>query len=517
MRTALDGTALRVRAACGGVGSCGACRVRVTGGQVAPPTLAERQHLDSGELGRGVRLACQLRCQGDTDVELDDPAPPSGWRSLPEEQLAPVAFAPRAEALRPLGVAVDLGTSHLRVALWDLRLGRRLATRGAANPQGPWGADVLNRLAVAEVQPDQGRDMAARVRGALLEAIDDMLARELGAGPERRSEIGRLVLVGNTAMLALLTGRGGGDLLDLANGPAAVEVRPGDPAAWAAAWQLPNADIVVLPPLGGFVGSDLLAAAVATGLLEGPAGSLLLDVGTNTELALWDGTALHVTSVPGGPAFEAAGTRCGVAAGPGAITRVVPLQAGGYAFATAGGPEVRGFCGSGLIDAVALLRGAGVVRPSGRFAAPAGPGGHPLDPAQPRSAISGGDVDALQRAKAALAAAMEALLERAGLGWNGLRRLCLCGAFGHGLDLGHAQELGLLPRLPAGCFERHPHAALGGCERALGQAQPESEISRVAHVSQLLNLSNVEGWEDRFMAHLRLVPIPCGSGPRTGP
>lgn len=134
--------------------------------------------------------------------------------------------------------------------------------------------------------------MAARVRGALLEAIDDMLAREV-LGSWAGTAVGdRAAGPGGQhrhAGPADWTGRGGDLLLDLANGPAAVEVRPGDPAAWAAAWQLPNADIVVLPPLGGFVGSDLLAAAVATGLLEGPAGSLLLDARTEHRARPVDG------------------------------------------------------------------------------------------------------------------------------------------------------------------------------------------------------------------------------------
>lgn len=518
VRVALDGTALRVRAACGGVGSCGACRVRVTGGQVAAPTLAERAHLGDDELAWGVRLACQLHCLGDTDLDLDDPAPPSCWRSLPEDQLGPVVAPPNQEAEYPLGVAVDLGTSHLRVALWNLRQGRRVATRWGTNPQSAWGADVLNRLAAAETSPGQGKDMAAQVRAALQEAIGDMLARDLGEGASLLPEIGRVVLAGNTAMLALLTGQGGSALLDPANWQGRVEVLPGDPSAWAAEWRLPNAEFRILPPLGGFVGSDLLAAVVASRLLEGPAGSLLLDVGTNTELALWDGAVLHVAAVPGGPAFEVAGTRNGVAAGPGAIARVIPLANGaGYACATADGTEVRGFCGSGLVDAVALLRAAGVLRHSGRFVEPAGPGGHRLDPAVPASAIRAGDVDALQRAKAALAAAMETLLDRACLDWNGIRRLCLCGAFGHGLDLDHARELGLLPALPAERIERAPHAALAGCERALVDPLMESDFSRVAHAVQLINLSCIEGWEDRYMAHLRLVPIPLEAEPPRPP
>lgn len=320
------------------------------------------------------------------------------------------------------------------------------------------------------------------------------------------AEIGQVVVAGNTAMLALLTGQGGEALFEPANWQRPIDCRPADPAAWQAAWYMPNARILLPAPLAGFIGSDLVADLIATDLAAGPAGSLLLDVGTNTEIALWDGRRLHVTSVPGGPAFEGVGIRHGMAAEPGAVYRV---RANGAAFAcdTIGGGEARGLCGSGLADAVAVLLQVGVLKPSGRFAVPPGDDGHVLDPARPRIAVTGGDVDAFQRAKAATAAAMAELLRQAGMAWGDLRRLCVCGAFGRHLDVANAQAVGLLPPMAAAAVELHADATLAGCERALLATDSEALFTRLTALANAINLSFVPGYEDRYIDHLRLRPI----------
>lgn len=512
VREALDLTAWRVRAACGGTGSCGACVVRWRSGEVSAPTLAEYQKLTPEERAAGQRLACQLYLRGDAHIELPDPAPPSPWKSLPAQDLPYRPEPPAAHCGPMLALAVDLGTTHIRLSLWDRQRGQRIASRAGPNPQGDFGADVLNRLQAAKRHPQHRQRLADCVREAIVLAVRDILMRDVGEVSPMLAEIGPVLIVGNSAMLALLSGAGGEALIDPDNWQRAIDCTPADPIAWRAAWPLPQASVRLAAPLSGFVGSDLLADLLATGLCREPQPALLLDIGTNSELALWDGARLWVSSVPGGPAFEGCGSRHGISAEEGAICRVRAAQDGRYRLDTVAGAEVRGFCGSGLVDAVALLCARGVLKPSGRFAESPGPQGLLLDPAAARSALFGADVDALQRAKGALAAGMECLLLQAGLRWSQIGRLCLCGAFGRGLDLAHAQAIGLLPPLPLERIECHAEASLSGCEQALFAEPGEDPFARLRAVAKGINLSLQPDFEARFIEHLRLRPMPLEFG-----
>lgn len=514
VRDALDTTALRVRAACGGTGSCGACSVVLVDGAVSAPTVAEFMRLLPAERAAGARLACQLRLQGDATVRVDDPAPPSAWKSLPPEHLMPEPAGRSDLQSQVYGVAVDLGTTHIRLSFWNRREGRRIATRRGPNPQGVFGADVLNRLAAARQSPERAEELARLARTAIVQAVRDILKRDVGEVTPMLAEIGAVMIVGNTAMIALLTGEGGEALLDPAHWSRAVDCRPADGEAFRSQWFMPHARIDLPPPVAGFVGSDLLADLLATRLTEGPAGSLLLDIGTNTEIALWDGARLHVTSVPGGPAFEGVGLRNGMSAEPGAICRV-RIAAGRPASAkfscdTVAGAPARGFCGSGLVDAVAMLLAEGALKMSGRFAVPPGPDGFLFDPGNVRTALFSQDIDAFQRAKAATAAAMEVLLLRAGMHWRDIRRLCVCGAFGQTLGIPAAQAVGLLPQIDPACIELMADASLAGCEHALLQPDGPAAFARLAKCIEACNLSLVSDYDDRYINHLRLRPVRPG-------
>ena len=509
VREALDTTALRVRAACGGNGSCAACTVRLLGGQTNPPTVAEFLKLTAEERSAGTRLACQLRLTGNAEILLDHPAPPAAWKSIPPEDLLTIGAPQPALSDHVLGVAVDLGTTHIRVALWDRREGRRIASRRGPNPQGQYGADVLNRLVAARV-PAAARTLADLARNAIVEAVRDMLARDVGEVTPMLAEIGQVVIAGNTAMLALLTGRGGEALLAPENWQQRIDCCPPDDPEWRRSWHMPNATIEVLPGVGGFVGSDLLAGLLATGVAEGPAGTLFLDVGTNTEIAVWDGQKIHVTSVPGGPAFECGGVDFGMPAEPGAIC-AVRRSDGGYVLDVVGGAHALGYCGSGLLDAVAALRADGRLKPSGRFAEPGEAGRCRLDPDNPRTAVSGRAVDAFQRAKAATAAAIHVLLAASRLTTGEIRRLIVCGAFGHHLDLANARALGLLPDLPNAVPELFADATLGGCETLLVQGATTQRVQALTRHLSLINVTLVIGYEDRYIEELRLSPTGAGA------
>ncbi|BBL70688.1 hypothetical protein MoryE10_12940 [Methylogaea oryzae] len=503
LKDALNAGDVELAPNCGGGGACGECALRVLSGAVTPTTDAERLRLSEERRALGWRLACQARLLGDVDILLSDRRPAAGWDDIPAAELEAAPSFDAPGPLHPDAVAVDLGSTHIRLSVWRRGTRQRLAACCGRNPQTAIGTDVLSRLAAAAADPASAHRLAAMAVDAIGDALRQLACEHFAGEPIAAD---RLVIVGNTAMLALLTEGEAGKLLDPLEWQHRLQCRATDLPAWRRVWRLPEtAEIQVVQPLGGFVGSDLLADVAATGLAGGGEAALLVDVGTNTELALWDGSRLWVTATPGGPAFEGVGISCGMSAEAGALYRLRrDGEDGALRGEVLGGGPALGLCGSGLVDAVAVLRQGGVLHPSGRFIGDAGDGGYPLADG---IALQKRDVDALQRAKAAVAAAAECLLLRAGLKWRDVRRLCLCGAFGRHLHVPHAQAIGLLPGIAAERIELHANAALTGCELALLAPQGPALLEHLRERSVLLNLSLVPEFEDRFIENLRLRPL----------
>jgi uncharacterized 2Fe-2S/4Fe-4S cluster protein (DUF4445 family) len=509
VRDALDITDWRIRAACGGIGSCGACVVQVKSGDVSPLTLPEYQRLNEPARAQGWRLACQLRLNGDTQIHTSHLAKVSPWRSIPAADLILQSFQHREISQYPYGVAVDLGTTHLRVTLWNLRTGQRIASRKGINPQDSFGADVLTRLDAALQHIEKAQKLSELVREAIINALRDMLAREVGEIKLMLPEIGQMTIVGNTAMLALLTSQGYADLLNPDFWQTQINCQPENYATWHAQWSLPNAKIEIFPPIAGFVGSDLTADLIATKLCDGANAAILLDVGTNTEIALWTGKKLLITSVPGGSALETVGIQNGMAAESGAIVHIKQNE-NGLILETINHESARGFCGSGLVDAIAVLVATKALKPSGRFAQSTNGQGFALIANNPHTVIMGRDVDAFQRAKAAIGSAMETLLYLAEMTWTDIERLCVCGAFGKHLNIENAQALGLLPPISAEKIELNADASLAGCELALLSDENFVLFEKIAANAQTFNLSLILDYEDRYINHLLLKPIRGG-------
>ncbi len=511
VRELLDQTPLRVRAACGGSGRCASCRVRLLAGEAPPLSRSEREKLPQTLQEEGWRLACQLRPQQSIILQLAQPAPPSPWRSLPPHELAWLRGRLPHRRNTPLAVAVDLGTTHLRLSLWQCQGGYRIASRWGANPQEIDGSDLLNRLAHATQSPERARQLADAVQNALLEAILDMLQRDVGGGRSHLAQIGRLVIVGNTAMLALLSEQGIDTLLQPEQWQQAIDCQPLDHNRWQQSWQLPHARIELIPPIAGFIGSDLLAGILATDLHNGPPGSLLLDFGTNLEMALWDGKQLHVTSLPGGPAFIEASS----ADWPGKIERLSEIPVTEPELDSSA-TTLSGYAPAGLIEAVAWLCREKHLKPSGRFALPVDRQGYRLHPALSASAVTAAAIDGLQRAKAACAAALQLLLEEAHLSWSQLHTLHLGGTLGQRLPLEAARQLGLLPPLPDAAIRKVANSALTGCEKVLFAAEGNELFAPLIAFLHPLNLATVPRFDDLFLAHLPLRPIPLDPLPAIG-
>lgn len=508
VRDTLDETDIRVRAGCNGRGACGLCRIRVAGGEPGEPSASERTSLGVAALSLGVRLACQVKTDHDLRIEILNPAPPSVWRCLERETGAaypPDRPAPaQPPAGLPLGVSVDLGTTHISITLLDLPAGRRLAGRRGPNPQGVAGADVMTRLMAAR-SAEEAHKLSRLAIGAIGEALRDIGVRD-GVDLDR---VGRVVLVANTAMLALLSGQNHLQLLQPRHWTEAIDCLPAETASWGASWGInPAALIEVIPPVAGFVGSDLLAGVVATRLTEQCPGALLIDFGTNSEMALWDGSRLWVTSAAGGPAFEGCGMSCGMPADAGAICRVeLSGASGALACDVIAGAEPRGVCGSGLVDLLACLVRNGTLNEKGQFAPTVPAHGFPVSPGNREIILTKRDIDMFQRAKAAIGVGIEVLLRSAGMGHHELRRVCIGGVFGQYLTVANAVEIGLLPAIPGDLVETAGNTALSGAEALLLGADAAERLRDVRERAMIVNLSDCPDFDALFLDHLYLQPF----------
>ncbi|MBF0552343.1 MAG: DUF4445 domain-containing protein [Deltaproteobacteria bacterium] len=500
---------MRVRSGCAGSGGCGLCRIRIETGKIHELTATERQKLSDDQVLCGIRLACQVMPQTDLRIRILNLAPTILWRNIQPEEYLAIGPSPsvRSETYegKQLGAAVDLGTTHIRLTIWDMKTGLRLAGRSGLNPQSRFGTDVLTRITAASESQECLAAIGQLAQNAIGEALRDM-ALEMDLNIR---EIGHVVIVGNTAMLALLTGINDAALLKPGHRPGRLDYHPDAAGHWRRSWGLEaDAIIEVIQPLGGFVGSDLLAGLLATHLAEGPAGSLLIDFGTNSEISLWDGNALWTTSAAGGPAFEGSGIHCGMPAEPGAIYRFEPNKTSdGFRFDVEGGGEPKGICGSGLTDIIAELIRAGMLKRNGRFTQQFGGNEFFLIAGEREISVTKRDVDVFQRAKAAIGAGIACLLQKAGVRLQNLQRICICGAFGRFLNVSNAMEVGLLPFISSECVELAGNTALAGCELLLFDPDRVRNMERLKSKCRLISLSEVPEFEDLFIRNLQLVPM----------
>lgn len=517
LREILATGGLFIRSGCGGMGVCGLCQVRIDAGDAPVATGSELRMLRPEEIRQGIRLACQVIPYRSLKLTIMNPSLTT-WNRIDNGpgQRVPPPGERAGNSTTPLGVAVDLGTTHLCLSLWDLVRGEWLAGRSGMNPQQRFGSDVMTRLMAACASRERAAEIGGLARAAIGEALHDITA---GDG-YRLSEIGRVVIVGNSAMLALLTEQHSDLLLKPAYWTSAIDCRPTETASWCSAWGIPvDTRVETMQPLAGFVGSDLLAGVLATRLTSQPGGALLIDFGTNSEIALWDGTTLWVTSAAGGPAFEGCGIGCGMPAEPGAIWRITAEgEPAGFHCEVIGGGEARGICGSGLVDIIACLRRSEQLSLSGRFVR-RGDNTLPLHQGRNDLVLRPRDVDLLQRAKAAIGAGTKSLLKRAGMCHADLRRLFVCGAFGRFLDVQNAQEIGLLPELPGDRIELCGNSALAGCERLLFAPDSERTLQKLKDKARVINLAQEPEFEQLFIEQLLIKPMharPTERSPHAG-
>ncbi len=566
---------LPIDSTCGGRGTCGKCKVRVIQG-LGDPETADHRQLRPAEIADGWRLSCQARIYEDITCEVPqllrvpkaatmglgrlvilDPNVRKVYLELSEptledqrsdvlrlrealtvEGLDMVAGVPVLRTLPQVlrdaafhvtavlagdqlvaveggdttgdcfGVAFDVGTTTLVGTLMNLRTGMAASVLSTLNGQAPFGADVISRISHGM----NGPDSISELRDAVVSTMNGILAAlyaETGVNPERTYEA---VVVGNATMLHLLLGIDPGPLAVMPFTPAFME--PLSIVASEVGLDIhPQGFVQTLPALGAYVGADIVAGVLATGIVREDRLRVFVDVGTNGEIVLGNGQRALATAAPAGPAFEGSQIRCGMRATDGAIEGVtlgdtVELQVIG------GDVPAEGICGSGLVDAVAQLLLVGLLDHSGRMKARDDVPGHPLrdrliDVDGIRAFLLADgvyltqrDIRELQFAKGSIATGIKVLMDILGVETKDLDEVLLGGSFGSYLNPESAKIIGLVPPVDVDRIIAVGNSAGEGAKIALLSYRERQVAFELPSRIEYIELSGRTDFNDAFVSVL---------------
>lgn len=450
---------------CAGRGVCGKCAAEASGLLETPPRAV---------LENGLRLACQTRLLGDCEVIL----PASEEKAAIETESIPVRDRDAARDPMPgrFGAAVDIGTTTLALRLFELHTGRLLACEAALNPQTQIAADVIGRIGAALA------GKGTRLQEAVCGRIGEMLGAACARAGIGRGEVDALVLAGNTTMLYLLTGR---SPEPLSHAPFRADT------LFDCSLSLLGGRAYLPPCMDAFVGADITCAVLACGMCDREETALLMDVGTNGEVALWHERRLYVASTAAGPAFEGVGIACGCGSVSGAVDRV-RVQNGRLEAHTIDGAPPVGLCGSGLIDTVAALLALGRIDPTGAM-------GDERVTVAGEVFLGARDVRNVQLAKGAVCAGVRTLLRHAGIAPEQVKTLYIAGGFGSHLNIASATAVGLIPPELRARVQVLGNAALAGAEMLLLDRGQARQAGRIAQGAQTVLLGGNPVFSELFM------------------
>lgn len=476
---------------CGGTGRCGLCRVMIRDSR-------------GSHYGR----ACQTEVEEGMEVVLRKSSGimilKSGRASAAFGRLLSI-YPPDSHESDSLGertgIALDVGTTTLVCRLHDLRSGACFAQASQLNPQVRYGADLLMRI-------DSSRaGMLDEMREALVSAVNRMVEQLCVDTHIAHEDIAAVSLVGNTVMEHIAAGLspdtlGAAPFTPLSTFGEMRDFSPALPAAWYA------------PSLGGYVGGDVVAGLLATGLARSTAPRMFIDVGTNGEIALGSSSGVLCCSTAAGPAFEGVGILFGMPALPGAISSV-RLERGDIVCETIGDIVPHGICGTGLVDALMVMLELGVIDGEGRM------GEAEMLPETLRERIderegvkvflldvehgvylTQKDVRALQLSKAALCAGATVLAHEYGVDFDEIEQVYIAGGFGTHLSLSSIEGIRMLPRGLAEKGEIVGNAAIEGASCALLSQVAREEMCAIAESCTHLELATHPDFNAVFMESL---------------
>jgi uncharacterized 2Fe-2S/4Fe-4S cluster protein (DUF4445 family) len=425
-------------------------------------------------------------------------------------RLEVVDVAPGVFGGPDLGLAVDIGTTSVVVHLVDLDRGATLATRGTFNRQSRYGDDVITRIIHAS-ETERG---LRELNEAVIETVNGLVDGLCLAADVRAADIRSVVAAGNTTMEHLFLGIPPDFIRLEPYIPAAVEF----PVVTAGELGLavnPAAQVRCVPSVASYVGGDIVAGVLATGLCDRDEVSLFIDIGTNGEMVLGNREWMVACACSAGPCFEGGGITHGMRAVPGAIEGLDIGPGYEVRVETVGGEPPKGICGSGLVDALAKLKDAGVIDRAGKFQevdTPRrrdGPDGAEFvlvtaEEGPVEIVITEADVKNLIRAKGAVYAGIRSLLRAVDLETGDITRIDIAGGFGNYLNIRDAVRIGMLPDVDRSCYRFVGNTSVKGARASLLSRKAFETARSLARKMTYLELSAGSGFMDEFTSALFL-------------
>jgi uncharacterized 2Fe-2S/4Fe-4S cluster protein (DUF4445 family)/DNA-binding GntR family transcriptional regulator len=519
---AVIATGLPLEQPCAGRGTCHKCKV-IAQGALSPLDEKELKGLTEAERAANYRLACRAQVRGNVSVTL---APIVVYSN----KMFRASNKHRRKGV-PLGLAIDLGSTTVAAFVTTLDAGHVCVGAAALNQQTAFGADVISRMAAALRSPESAERLSMLALSSIVQAID-----ALKLSPSVKERIQKVTIVGNCAMHHLLLRYPVESLSELPFQPhSTAPVRGSD--GWFGDTFPAGAEVALPPLIGGFVGSDALACLAYYGFDRAQGPIAAIDLGTNGEVMVTDGLPsaggtgrIVVASTAAGPAFEGVNISSGTRAVEGAIVGVkANHDDGSFDLTTIGDHPPVGLTGSGLLDLICELRRAGVVDPSGRFAKDHPVFGHRFsrdgkgvrrllitdqgvdlrgaesleDAARVPLYLTQHDIRELQKAKGAIRAAIDILMNRLDLQPGDLKRIFLTGSFGSQLNVEAVVGLGMIPPVDLGIVE--PSANGAGFGAALFLDDDEfARGERIAAQAEQIDLDLDADFNRRYVESLEL-------------
>ncbi|MFO8084302.1 MAG: ASKHA domain-containing protein [Desulfobacterales bacterium] len=521
--SALAEEGIFLRADCGGHGRCAKCRVEITGIESKNRWESSDEHTRD-HIKKKIRnaLACRETINQNLVVHIPEAAALTA-EVTPKPRLSDALVSRIRRLCKPggavseYGLAVDLGTTTIAVYLCDLARGAAEKTVSLKNPQVLFGNDVMSRITAVNENPLVLKRLQQMVVRAVEWGIKNLCRSVEDLNP---ANIKKMTVVGNPAMLHLFLARDPSGIGEAPYLPKFHDIQKVTAGQIGFGFNL-DAGIWTLPLVSGFLGADIVAAALAADLKNAPFGTMLADVGTNGELMAKGFDSMVATSCATGPALEGAVIQHGMQAVSGAISRVyIDIASGKCTCSVKGKQKPLGICGSGIISATAELLRARIIFPDGRFDPKKGFGRLRFDQQDipefvlvdekdsgtgKAITLTQADIRNVQLAKGAFRTGIDFLCKHMGL--DAPCRLLVAGAFGNYIRKRDALAIGMFPPMDRKNIRIVGNAAGEGAILALFDPQSLKDARELAQSTQVIDLASQENFQDHFVDSLSFPEI----------